>query len=97
MIAVLTTALLSAALSSLCVFATAWYLYQHHLREQLEATIRSRVDELGVVIEARVKAGIMNAVDELTSVDSLSRTVTRNQDQFLRSMFGIRPRTDPKS
>ena len=40
MIAVLATALLSALLSSLCVFATAWYRYQHHLREQLEAMVR---------------------------------------------------------
>ena len=97
MIAVLATALISAILSSLCVFATAWYLYQHHLRELLEATIRERVDELGGVIESRVKAGIMNAVDELTSVDALSRTVTRSQDQILNSMFGIRPRSGPKS
>jgi CHASE1-domain containing sensor protein len=97
MIAVLATALLSALLSSLCVFATAWYLYQHHLREQLEATIRARVDELGGVIEERVKAGIMKAVDELTSVDTLSKTVTRSQDQFLSSMFGIRPRSHPKT
>lgn len=96
MIAVLATALLSALLSSLCVFATAWYLYQHHLRELLEATIRARVDELGGVIEARVKAGIINAVDDLTSVDTLQKTVTRSQDHFLSSMFGIRPRTDPK-
>lgn len=95
-LAVLFTAVLSAILSAACVFATAWYVYQHHLRSQLEATIRARVEELGGVIEERVKAGIMGAVEELTSMDALQKTVTRtvaeSQDQFLSSMFGILPR-----
>ena len=85
------TAVLSALLTTALLCAVAWYAYQHRVRGLIEAEVQRRVDLYGEVLEQRVRNGIVKAVDDVTSVEALQKSVTKSQDTFLKALFGVRP------
>lgn len=85
------TALLSALLTIALGGATGWYLYHRRLRSLIEAEVARRVERYGAVLEERVRKGIVGAVEEVTSVRALSRSVARSQDTLINALFGLRP------
>ena len=89
------TAVLSALLTTGLLCAAAWYAYQHRLRGLIETEVQRRVDLYGEVLEQRVRNGIVKAVDDVTSVEALQKSVTKSQDTFLNALFGVRtPKRD---
>ena len=93
--AIILSAVLSALLTTTLLCAVAWYAYQHRLRGLIEAEVARRVDQYGEVMEQRVRRGIVKAVDDVTSVEALQRSVTKSQDTFLNALFGVRtPKRD---
>ena len=89
-LAAVLAAVLSALLTTTLLCAVAWYAYQHRLRRLIEAEVARRVDEYGELIEQRVRNGIVKAVDDVTSVEALQKSVTKSQDTFLNALFGVR-------
>ncbi len=88
-------AVLSALLTTGLLCTVAWYAYQRRLRGLIEAEVQRRVEQYGELIEQRVRNGIVNAVDDVTSVESLHKSVTKSQDTFLNALFGVRtPKRD---
>ena len=93
--AIIGTAVLSALLTTVLLCALAWYAYQHRLRHLIEAEVQRHVDQYGEVIEQRVRSGIVKAVDDVTSVEALQKSVTKSQDTFMNALFGVRtPKRD---
>ena len=93
--AIIGTAVLSALLTAALLCAAAWYAYQHRLRDLIETEVQRRVDLYGEVLEQRVRNGIVKAVDDVTSVEALQKSVTKSQDTFLNALFGVRtPKRD---
>lgn len=84
------TALLAAVLTVALGGATCWYLYQRHLRSLIEAEVARRVERYGALLEQRVRTGIVSAVEDVTSVRALQKSVARNQDTLLDALFGVR-------
>jgi hypothetical protein len=87
--AIILTAVLSALLTTTLLCAVAWYAYQHRLRGLIETEVQRRVDQYGELIEQRVRNGIVKAVDDVTSVEALQKSVTKSQDTFLNALFGV--------
>ncbi|TDJ23040.1 MAG: hypothetical protein E2O58_09670 [Gammaproteobacteria bacterium] len=92
--AIIGTAVLSALLTTTLLCALAWYAYQHRVRGLIEAEMQRRVDQYGEVLEQRVRSGIVKAVDDVTSVEALQKSVTKSQDTFLNALFGVRSKRD---
>jgi hypothetical protein len=93
--AIIGTAVLSALLTTALLCAAAWYAYQHRLRDLIEIEVQRRVDQYGEILEQRVRNGIVKAVDDVTSVKALQKSVSRSQDTFLNALFGVRtPKRD---
>ncbi|MEM9556528.1 MAG: hypothetical protein AAGC60_19880 [Acidobacteriota bacterium] len=90
MLATLAIALLAAVVSSLLTLGGAWWIYRHRVREQLEREledrVRSALDDLGEVVEARVRRGVLDAVASLPSTELLAdttRTAARTGAQIV--------------
>lgn len=87
--AIILSAVLSALLTTTLLCAVTWYAYQHRLRGLIETEVQRRVDQYGELIEQRVRNGIVKAVDDVTSVEALQKSVTKSQDTFLNALFGV--------
>lgn len=84
-------AALTAVLSSILTLALAWYAFRHHLQERLDAALSERLQDLGEIIEQRVRKGVLDAVADIPSTDVIkdtTRTMTRTGASLLSVLMG---------
>ena len=63
-------------------------LFRHVLAAKLDALIEERIAEVGDLIEARVRAGVVAGASEVASPDHMRRTMARGPETFLNAIFG---------
>ena len=63
--------IITALLSSIFTVVLAWYVYKRYLARSVEAQLDARLEELGELIESRVRKGVLDAVASIPSTEVL--------------------------
>lgn len=87
---IIVTALLSTVLTLGLAFWGGRFILINRLEPVIRALVDDRLEELGALIEERVRLGVVSAVEDVTSTKNLQRTMTRNQNDLLDAIFGSR-------
>ena len=87
---ILLTAFASAILTSLFTLAAAAIVVRQRVQPMLQQQLDTKLAELGDVIEARVRAGVVSGVEELAHPDTLHKQMSKGSDTILNALFGRR-------
>lgn len=71
MLQVFLIAILSAVFSSALTYAVAWYAYRRHIRVQMERRIQDLHEDIGRIVEIRVRKALGEALNDTTTADIL--------------------------
>lgn len=93
----------TALLSSVCTLGFAYWVFSRRIRPRLDAEIEARMrrmeEEMGQLIRARVRQGVLDAVTALPSTNVLRetqktvvRTATDLVEGGLSALLGDKPR-----
>ena len=85
---ILVTAVLSSALTLAGAFYVGRYVLLERVRPEIDVLVDARFAEAAEIIEARVRAGVVSAVEEVTSPENLQKQMSRGQDSFINALFG---------
>ena len=88
MLEILLTALLSAGLTLAGAYLAGRRIIAEQVLPLVQAEVDRRLAELGEVIETRVRNGVVNAVADVTSPESLQKQMVKGQDSLLNALFG---------
>lgn len=99
------TIVATAVLSAVCTLGVVWWIYARRLRPRIEEDLEKKIarleDELGQLIRARVRQGVLDAVASLPSTNVLretQRTVVKTAADLLEgglaSLWGEKPKKD---
>lgn len=90
---------LTAVLSCVLTLGVAWLLYRRVAEPRLREAWRAQQDDLGDLIQQRVRAGVIDALQSVAKGDPLvsaTRSVTRTGASLveggLNALFGAPPR-----
>lgn len=101
------TIVVTAFLSAACTLGVVWWVYTRKLRPSLERELEEKIarleDELGQLIRARVRQGVLDAVASLPSSNVLretQKTMVRTASDLveggLAALWGEKPKKDPE-
>ncbi len=88
MLDILFTAVLSAGLTLAGAYVAGRRILAQQIAPLVQAEVDKRVAELGDVIETRVRNGVVSAVTDVTSPESLQKRMVKGQDSLLNALFG---------
>lgn len=99
------TIVATAVLTSVCTLGVVWWVYTRRLRPALEQELERKIarleDELGQLIRARVRQGVLDAVASLPSTNVLretQKTMVRTAGDLVEGglavLWGEKPKRD---
>jgi len=91
---ILATAALTAMLTAAVTFALARYLYLNRIHPRIVAAINERLEQMGDVIEDRVRRGVVKAVEDVASPEGFQKRMSKGQDTLMDVIFGQRGKRD---
>ncbi len=91
MFEVLSTAILTAALTLGIAYVLGRRIIELKLAPLVQAEVDRRLEELGELIENRVRNGVVHAVEEVTSPESFQKSMAKGQDTLMNALFGKKP------
>ena len=89
---ILLTAILTALFTLGLLSTTAYFAYRNYFAEQLDRMLEEKLAEVGELVESRVRDGVIEGVNQVTSPEFMRRTMEKGQDSFINTMFGRPPK-----